>query len=537
MEQIDITQINEIINDSNFDWYKHAIFETSTYTPQIDSLKTQGPPKNICSQDDAHYIMDKFINPENVNRPIYDDELNKVYNFMLGENVPVDLKEKLSIYLTDEMKQQILNEYLTIILPNTKLLSSYEDFDDYGNKITNMKYIPVHNLVPLRYYFKNANGSIEHKNIEIEYTRILEAVKNNYKNLTTEELYSLKHFFKDIEFFNDKWLPLNTLNMKRNINSQEWIEAEKKMCEENDKLIIEKIKNSSKKTDKAINDNFSNEIINSIPSEFTQLEKTIYVYSKLCKLLSYDPVYFITEDKSSDILAIDNIDKFDENNNSIVCHHFAYILSDILRKIGVEDIEENINITQLYGIDQFNGHSNIKYCIDGNVIFADSTKSVIGGDLADHKFQNNLNGIRCELYDESKQSEFQNAKAKVEKYIEYEDSNNIAKLPNKDECDKLSLKEKYILFNNFLCGIDLYGIDLISYANSLIKLLDLNINTKIMYKTDNLEDVLLSVELDSYLEDGSTQKISYLIDTNSKQIYNGIDSTISFKEPLTNKTR
>lgn len=535
MEQIDITQINEIIINSNFDWY--TLNYSGIYTPQISELKVKELPKNICSRDDAHYVMDKFINPENVNRPIYDDELNAVYNFMLGENVPSDLKEKLSVYLTEEIKEHIFNEYITKVLPKTKALSSYEDYDDFGNKITNMKFVPKHNHVPLRYYFKNQENSITHRNFEVEYTRILEAVNNNYKDLTTEELYSLKHFFKDVDFFNDKWLPSSALNIKRNLNNQEWIEAEEKLCNENDKLIIEKVKNSYKRTDKEINYDFLNKIVNSIPYDFSQLEKTIYVYSKLCKLLSYDSVYFITEDKSSDILDIDRIDKFEENNNSIVCHHFAYILSDILRKIGVENIEENISINNINGKKKFTGHSNIRYCLDGNVIFADSTKSVIVGDLTNHKFQNSLSGIRCELYDESKQLKFYEAKTKVEKYIEYEDLNNKNKLPNKDECNSLSLNEKYIVFNNYICGIDLYGIDLISYANNLIKLLDLNINTKIMYKSDNLEDILLGVEIDSYLEDGSTQKISYLIDTTTKQIYNGIDSTISFKEYLTNKKK
>ncbi len=537
MNQIDINQINKLISNSNFDWYKYVIFNNSTYTPQIDSLKIQGFPKTICSRDDAHYIMNKFINPDYVNRPIYDEELNAVYNFMLGENVPSDLKEKLSIYLTEEMKEHILNEYLTKVLPKTNILTFYDDFDDYGNKITNKKYVPKHNHVPLRYYFKNSKNDINYKNIEIDYNRILEAVKNDYQNLTAEELYSLKHFFKDIAFFNDKWLASTALNVKRNINSQKWIEAEEKICIQNDKLIIEKVKSSLKKTNKPINDSLTNEIINSIPSDASLLEKTIYVYSKLCKLLSYDSVYFITEDRNSDILNIENIDKYDKDNNFIVCHQFAYILSDILRKVGIEDIEENITIIKSHGKDKFNGHSNIKYYVDGNVIFADSTKTIIGGDLTNHKFQNNLNGIRCELYDESKQLEFQNAKSKVEEYIKNEDLKNISKLPNKDECINLSIEDKYILFNNLVCGMDLKGIDLVSYANSLIQLLDLNINTKIMYKTDNLEDILLNIELDSFLEDGSIKKISYIIDTNNKKIYDGVDNSISFKESLTNKTR
>ena len=71
-------------------------------------------------------------------------------------------------------------------------------------KIINMKYVPNHNCIPLRYYFKNEYNLIIHKDIEMEYTRILEAVKNNYTGLKIEELYSLKHFFKDIDVFNDK---------------------------------------------------------------------------------------------------------------------------------------------------------------------------------------------------------------------------------------------------------------------------------------------------------------------------------------------
>lgn len=534
MEQIDITQINEIISNSIFDWYNPNQY--STFTPSIDSLEVKVTPKNICSRYDAHYIMDKFIVPENVNRLIYDEEVNVVYNFMLGENVPGDLKEKLSEYLTEEMKEHIFNEYLTQILPNTLLLTSYEDYDDYGHKITNQKYVPRHNRVPLRYYFKNDSNYVKSEDIEIEYKRLLEGVSNDYTGLSQKELYSLKHFFKDIDFFNDKWLPASALKIKNIINSPEWNESEEKICEENDRLIIEEVKNASQKTDKPINDKFSNEIINSIPADFSVLEKAIYVYSKLCRLLSYDSLYFITEDKNLDFLNVDNIDAFDKNNNSIVCHHFAYIFSNILRQIGIENIQENITIVPLFGKEQFNGHSNIRFCLNDNVIFADSTMSVIGGDLTNHKFQNKLKGIRCELYDESKQLEFQESKAKVENYLKYEELDNQAKLPNKDKCNMLSINEKYVFFNNCLCNIDLCGIDLISYANSLIQLLDLNINTKIMYKSDNLEDILLNVEIDSYLEDGSIQKISYLIDTTNKQIYNGVDSTISFKESLTNKS-
>lgn len=534
MELIDISQINEIISNSNFDWYKSI--QDDIYTPQISSLKVKGTPKKICSYDDRQYIRDKFINFEDTNRPILEEDLEKVYNFMLGENVPNEYKEKLSVRLTEEMKEHIFIEYLTQVLPYTSVLTSYED-DDYVNKITKQKYVPRHNHIPLRYYSIDKYGSIVYNDFSIDYEKILEAVKNNYANLTKEEVYSLKHLFSDVSFFNDKWLPKNTLKLKTLINSQAWREDEEKLCENNDRLIIERVKGASRRTTKPINENFSNEIIKSIPSDFSTMEKAIYVYSKLCRLLSYDAVYYITEDKNSDILNVDDVDTYDENNNFVVCHHFAYILSNILRKIGIEFIEENIYSFITNGKKQFSGHSNIRFLIDDNVVFADSTKTVTFGDLTNHKFQNKLTGIRCELYNETKQLELEQAKKRVEKYLDEEESKNKVNLPTEDEYEDLSINEKYIFFNNCLSEVNLYGVDLISYAVKLIQLLGLNINTKIMYRIDNLKDILLSVELDSYLEDGSIQKITYLIDTNSKQIYNGIDSTISFKEMLTVKAK
>lgn len=43
MEQIDITQINEIIINSNFDWYN--LNYSSIYTPQIKELKVKNCKK------------------------------------------------------------------------------------------------------------------------------------------------------------------------------------------------------------------------------------------------------------------------------------------------------------------------------------------------------------------------------------------------------------------------------------------------------------------------------------------------------------
>ena len=98
-------------------------------------------------------------------------------------------------------------------------------------------------------------------------------------------------------------------------------------------------------------------------------------------------------------------------------------------------------------------------------------------------------------------------------------------------------KDKYILFNNYLINCQLNGIDFIAYANKLIDILDLNINTKIMYDNNDLSKTLLNIELIGYSNEGKQQTISYIIDADSKLIYDSITDEMQYKENLTKRTR
>ena len=229
------------------------------------------------------------------------------------------------------------------------------------------------------------------------------------------------------------------------------------------------------------------------------------------------------------------VGNFDRENNNVVCHEFTYIFAEILFKLGVEYVSENMTI--IPNTEYFNGHSNLKYIVDNNVIFADSTRTIIGGDLTGQKFSSNLTGIRSELYDNDLQQEFSTAKSNVQKYIERENKLLSDMLPPKDEISSLGEKDKYILFNNYLINCQLNGIDFIAYANKLIDILDLNINTKIMYDNNDLSKTLLNIELIGYSNEGKQQTISYIIDADSKLIYDSITDEMQYKENLTKRTR
>ena len=93
----------------------------------------------------------------------------------------------------------------------------------------------------------------------------------------------------------------------------------------------------------SIDDEFAKRIISSIPENLSQVEKALFVYIRLCKILSYDDEFllYITkalskkEMSSMNHAKIDNLTKINEDNNSIVCWEFVAIYGKILSMIGI----------------------------------------------------------------------------------------------------------------------------------------------------------------------------------------------------------
>lgn len=523
MAVISINEINDLILQSDFE----RITYQDIFTPPIDSLKIVSKfPKNICSPDDIRFIRDKFFSYENIsNKKIIDDDIaERTINFMLGKNIPVEQKEYLSTFFNEELKEKLVERYVNDIIPLSNCI--LQDYDDYGN-IVNC-YQPRVNKIPLKLYYDNGVTT----DVSISLERLKEILLGKKKIEDTNDLLVIKSLIDNDDFFSHNWNSKQIEALKSYSNSNEWNTSFKNIMNHNNLLIYQNTKNNSKKHNYEVNASFISDIITSIPGELNKLEKTIYAYSKLCQILSYDSVYFM----NSKIGRFENeVGNFDRENNNVVCHEFTYIFAEILFKLGVEYVSKNMTIIPNTGY--FNGHSNLKYIVDNNVIFADSTRTIIGGDLTGQKFSSNLTGIRSELYDNDLQQEFSTAKSNVQKYIERENKLLSDMLPPKDEISSLGEKDKYILFNNYLINCQLNGIDFIAYANKLIDILDLNINTKIMYDSNDLSKTLLNIELIGYSNEGKQQTISYIIDADSKLIYDSITDEMQYKENLTKRTR
>lgn len=148
-----------------------------------------------------------------------------------------------------------------------------------------------------------------------------------------------------------------------------------------------------------INSDLKNEIICDMPSNFSLVEKAIYIYIKMCKVLTYDEEFYVFNQETNvqlKHLDMRNLTKITPDNNKVVCYEFNAIYAKFLYEIGITDFE-------LLGISGmvFNGrHQKLNFTVDEYEIEADSTTSSINGDMNKAKLNSPLVGLKCRNIDE-----------------------------------------------------------------------------------------------------------------------------------------
>lgn len=186
-------------------------------------------------------------------------------------------------------------------------------------------------------------------------------------------------------------------------------------------------------------------ILNGLDSSFSLLEKAIYIYLKLCKVLTYDAEFFAASQKGKVALNHKNIKHIKEitlENNSVVCYEFCAIFSYLLSKIG---ITSNIILKDgVYG----KKHLNIEFRVGKFIVLADSTNSLFFGDLFGVKLNKPINGLMCFNINYNSQKEFKRALANVYDRIMQEDIENYENFLNGCTLDDL-LGNYKILTNNY----------------------------------------------------------------------------------------
>ena len=511
-------------------------FLTWLVTPLEKELEVVGPPIEICPPNYAHFIRERFIytSYEIYNRhgEIPKDWYYSIARFLLAKNMPREEKLIVSKYLTDEIKEYILDMLFKKAMESNRDVKCDEFYNPNEMDVLEYhSYRPRINGVPMHLAYESKYGTgIETPEYQMPLSMIKSyLLKKEKPPRNIADAFILKCFFDSDEYFDEPWCIDFASSLKKLYNREDWQKGYSDFFKKMDELYVEKIK-SSKQVEHSVkvNNQLKNKILNSVPSDFSKLEKAIYIYERLSQILSYDPFYYIENQGHSEVRSIE---EYSDENNKIVCYEFAYILADLLREIGVEYIYERNPRDGKFS----RSHANLEFLVDDLVLFADSTTSVLEGDLTRIKFDDQVSGIRCQLFDKEKQEMFKKAKARVTEHLKAEEMLADLELADLEEKKGKIEIERMKEFVKRIFTSDLDNIDLVAYANEVKKRLDLEeyVYTEV-YTTEEVNGkIYLGVLMNPYGEDRKrwgrlpwAEKelkeefdIKFMLDLSDKKIY------------------
>ena len=139
--------------------------------------------------------------------------------------------------------------------------------------------------------------------------------------------------------------------------------------------------------------------------DYTLLEKAIYIYLKMCNILTYNDEYYASEqlgkhlDKHRDINYLSSINL---QNREAVCYEFNAIYAYMLNKLGIHFEVFSFEESDSYG----EGHENLIFRVDKYLVKADSVDTIFYGDMFNTKVGEPTTGISCVNQNEETKAEF-----------------------------------------------------------------------------------------------------------------------------------
>lgn len=230
--------------------------------------------------------------------------------------------------------------------------------------------------------------------------------KKNINNIPKEHfIYACFDFFVNNNIINNYLLPDEVVVKFYEIEDLKAIDLQAINCYLNieDKLY----------QDVTIDSSLREAILTGMPQEANPLEKAIYIYIKMCKILTYDDEYFAVNQKGQATIKhkdINYISKITPQNNEVVCFEFNLIYSKFLSELGLNFQSDYKNmIGEEYGV----AHSNVQFRYNKFLIKADSVVSILQGDLVLAKLNQPLLGLWCINKNEDTKNEFEECMTKM----------------------------------------------------------------------------------------------------------------------------
>lgn len=160
--------------------------------------------------------------------------------------------------------------------------------------------------------------------------------------------------------------------------------------------------------EKEINPDLEKAIIDGMPEDFTTLQKALYIYIKMCSLLSYDPEFFAVNQKgpiSEKHKDPNTLDIISPTNNKVVCYEFNWIYGKMLDKLGIHF--RSISSGRRHQDSTYgDGHSRLNFRVDKYLVSADAVVSILNNDLTNVKTKRPISGLVCLNHNLNTKEEF-----------------------------------------------------------------------------------------------------------------------------------
>lgn len=455
--------------------------------PNQLTLKGYSGNKTISRQ----FIIDILSHNDSFDKikQIYENNLYAVVTIFVGENGEFKDQYNLSRMMLIDLLKKIDVKEVPFITERYNQIMDYVSYEKYREKTQNNNYDIVidgkNYKIPIMLIYQFMDLDNESFNNVISASNGINGIP------LAHFLYAVSKYYEDNKIEENYLVNEDLKGRLKEIKSSEKVDVQmlNKYLDTNDS-ILEQMK---------VNIELQDLILSDISPEFNDLEKAIYVYIKMCKVLTYDEEFYAVNQKgplSEKHKTIDNVANISLANNKVVCYEFDAIYSYFLNKLGINykhfvgTVDGNGKQGEEEFDDEYNryseGHTFLKYRCGKHLVKADSVTSILQGDIMQAKLNQPLRGLVCENTNEQSKNEFSQAMHKIYNYIANREpkisQNEPEKVETFDEIvaqfnsstDKLrpvDIREKIEILISKVNSTKMIGIDAYSYLLQLRKIL------------------------------------------------------------------
>ena len=339
--------------------------------PVILGKRTQLAIDLLCSD----FIYEKYTS-KLIDGTLLTSSLN-VFEIYFGDTLVINSFSKIELF---KVLSYLMNEQ--IFVPSSK---EKERFNALKQSVS------LENLISERNNFQIRVDNIPYK---ISSQTIIDFISLSptkrkamkmYANIPIKHMaYLAVHFIKDTKLLDNYEVSDKIKTSIESLESYQEIDFES---------TNQYLKNDDPNEQKiSINPELKSKILESIPEGLDNLQKAIFIYMKMCEILTYDDEFYAVNQQG--VVAfkhekIDHINEITPSNNRVVCYEFNAIYSVFLKQLGFN----YRTISRGYMDDFGGGHAFLTFKSGEYIIKVDSVTGVLNGDIPRVKQKLPLEGV------------------------------------------------------------------------------------------------------------------------------------------------